>query len=116
MKFLVQVVFIAILAFFLELFLPWWSIAIAAFIGGLIFNTKANFGAGFMAVALLWMAKAFLLHNASVAPLADRVAQLLFMNAILLIVTTGVIGGLVGGLAGMTGAAVHRKRKRRTYY
>lgn len=116
MKFLTQVLFIAILGFFSELVLPWWSIAIAAFIGGVIFNTKANFGAGFLGVALLWWLWAFLAQQDASAPLAEQVGQIFMMNALLLTIVTGVIGGLVGGFAAMTGAALHRKRKRRLYY
>lgn len=116
MKFLIQLIFIALTAFVLELFFPWWSIAIAAFLGGAVFNTRANFGAGFLAVALLWSVKAFLLHHGAAAPLADRMAALLFVNTPLLIAITGVIGGVVAGFAAMTGGALHRKKRRSLYY
>jgi hypothetical protein len=34
MKFFLQLLFIFILGYVLELFFPWWTIAIAAFLGG----------------------------------------------------------------------------------
>jgi len=55
MRFPVQILAIIILGFFLELFLPWWSVALAAFVGGLLINTRMNFLAGFLAVGLLWI-------------------------------------------------------------
>jgi hypothetical protein len=115
MKFLIQVVAILLLSFLLELFLPWWCVAIAAFIGGVVFNTHANFGAGFLAIALLWTIKALFTTMGAAAPLAQRVSAIFMMNTFLLFVVMAVIGGLVGGFAAMTGSALH-KRKRRGYY
>ena len=117
MKFLLQVIVIVALAFVLELLFPWWTIAIAAFAGGLIFNTRANFAAGFFAIALLWTVKALLIESAAAAPLAERVAGILPLksNKVLLFAFTAVIGGLVGGFAAMAGSAL-RKRKKKSYY
>ena len=55
MRFPVQIVVIIVVGFFMELFLPWWSVAIAAFIGGLLVNTRMNFLAGFLGIGLLWI-------------------------------------------------------------
>ena len=55
MKFLIQIVAIIIAAALLEILLPWWSIAIGAAVGGFFFRSKANFLAGFLAIALLWL-------------------------------------------------------------
>lgn len=115
MKFLIQVLTIIILSFLLELFLPWWSIAIAAFIGGLIFDTKANFGAGFLAIAMLWLVSIVLMDVSASAPLSDRVAAIFMINRPLLYIVTAVIGGLVGGFACMAGGAV-LKRTISSYY
>lgn len=116
MKFVLQVFFIVVFGFALELFLPWWSVAIAAFAGGLIFNTRANFGAGFFGIAILWTLKALLIENNAAAPLADRVAMIFSLSKTLLFVVTAFIGGLVGGFSAMTGSALHKKRKKGTYY
>lgn len=115
MKFLIQLVTILILGFLLELFLPWWCIAIAAFIGGVIFNTRANFGAGFLAIALLWTIKGLFTTMGAAAPLAQRVSSIFMINTFLLFVVMAVIGGMVGGFAAMGGSALHKKR-RRGYY
>lgn len=115
MKFLIQVVLILVLAYILELMFPWWTIAIAAFIGGLIFNTRANFVAGFLGIALLWTLKALLIESSAAAPLAERVAAVFSLSKPLLFVVTATLGGLVGGFAAMMGSAL-RKRKKKSYY
>jgi hypothetical protein len=116
MKFFLQVLTILLLALVLELMLPWWTIAIAAFIGGAVFNSKSNFGAGFLAIALLWIVHALIIDTSAAAPLAERVAGIFKLSKPLLFVVTGVIGGLVGGFASMAGSALQRKRKKSYYY
>jgi hypothetical protein len=112
MKFLIQLIFTAILAFVLELLLPWWSIALAAFAGGLAFNSRANFLAGFLGIGLLWLLYALMMDATSAAPLADRISKVLFINKPLLLLITTLIGGLVGGFAAMAGSALRGGNKR----
>jgi hypothetical protein len=116
MKFLIQLIFILFFGFILELFLPWWSIAVAAFAGGMLFNTRANFGAGFLAIALLWTLRALLIESSAAAPLTDRVAAIFMTTKPVLFIITAMIGGLVGGFAAMTGSALHKSKKRGSYY
>lgn len=116
MKFCLQVLATMIIGYALATFFPWWTVAIAAFLCGLIFNTKANFGAGFLGVALLWLLKAGLIESAAAAPLSERVAAIMGLSKPLLFLVTAVIGGLVGGFAAMTGAALNKPRRRGTYY
>ena len=116
MKFLLQTLTILLLALVLELILPWWTIAIAAFIGGAAFNSRSNFGAGFLAIALLWIIHALIIDTSAAAPLAERVAGVFKLSKPLLYVVTGVIGGLVGGFASMAGSALQKKRKKSYYY
>lgn len=116
MKFFLQLLFIFILGYVLELFFPWWTIAIAAFLGGIIFDTRSNFGAGFLAIALLWTAKALLIDYVAAAPLADRVATIFSLSKPLLFVVTALIGGLVGGFAAMTGSSLNKRKKKNSYY
>jgi hypothetical protein len=116
MKFLIQVIAILIVAFVLELFMPWWSIAIAAFAAGYALKSKANFTAGLLGIGLLWLIKAWLLDFASAAPLTERVAAIFSLNKPLLMLVTALIGGLVGGFAAMTGALLKRNPPSNSYY
>jgi hypothetical protein len=114
MKFILQLFLIIILAHILELFLPWYYIAVAAFLGGYTLKSKANFVAGFLAIALLWSMKAWWIDTGSSTDLAQRVANILLVKQkLLLYLLTAVIGGLVGGFATLSGALL--KRKSRTF-
>lgn len=111
MRFPVQMIVIAILGFFLELFLPWWCIAIAAFAGGLLLTTRWNFLAGFLAIGILWVGKALITDLSSDSELADRVARIFMLhNKALLLLITFLLSGLVGGFAAMTGGSLRNPR------
>ena len=58
MKFLAALILTALLSFVAGLYLPWWGIAIAAFIAALIVYQKAGFAflAAFSGLLLLWVA------------------------------------------------------------
>jgi hypothetical protein len=109
MRLTFQIVFIVALAFMLELFLPWWSIAIAACAGGLLLKSKQNFLAGFIAIALLWFIKAFIVDLVAATALTEKVAQIFKLpNKATLYLIMVVIGGLVGGFASMAGSAIKK--------
>ncbi|MEX2605552.1 MAG: hypothetical protein WD361_15190, partial [Gracilimonas sp.] len=66
-----------------------------------------SFGLGFLALFVLWGGQAFYIHFANDAILSTRIAEMLTVGSPLLIVIfTGVIGGLVSGLATLTGSLV----------
>lgn len=113
-KFIVQVVVIALLAYMLELFLPWWSVALAAAFGGLFLRSDANFWAGFCGIGVLWFTAALLIDIASSGELAEKVAAIMHINETLLIIVTCLTGAVVGGLASYTGSLVTRKRAARS--
>ena len=109
MRFPVQILVIIILAFFLELFLPWWSVAIAAFAGGLLINTRSNFLGGFLAIGLLWIGKALISDLSTDSDLADRVARIFMLhNKAVLLFVIFLLSGVVGGFAAMTGGALRK--------
>lgn len=116
MKFTIQLVSIALLAFILELFLPWWSIAISAFVFGYVMKSNANFFAGFLGIGLLWLLKALLIEMNAAMPLAENVAAILKLNSkALLMLVMVIIGGLVGGFAALTGSLL-KKDAMKHYY
>jgi hypothetical protein len=109
MRLIYQILFIIILGLILELFLPWWSVAIAACAGGLTLKSKYNFLAGFIAIALLWFVKAFIIDMMAATSLTEKVAQIFKLpNKAILYVVMMILGGLVGGFACMTGGAVRK--------
>lgn len=109
MRFAVQILVIVVLGFFLELFFPWWSVAIAAFCGGLLIHTRMNFLGGFLGVGLLWLAKALITDLSSDSDLTERVAAIFMLHSkTLLLLVTVLLGGIVGGFASTTGGALRR--------
>lgn len=100
-------VLILISAFLLNLFLPWWSIAIPGLVFGWWFNEKAgpSFVFGFLALFILWGGQALYIHLANDGILSTRIAEMLQVGSpLLVILLTGVLGGLVSGLATLTGS------------
>ncbi|MBX2944915.1 MAG: hypothetical protein KF725_03690 [Cyclobacteriaceae bacterium] len=105
MRFMVQIILIVALAWIAESFFPWWSSVIAAAVVGFLYKSKANFLAGFIAIALLWLIKAVITDLNAAVPLADKIAKILLVNSkILLLVLTATLGGLAGGFGALTGS------------
>jgi hypothetical protein len=96
-----------LIALVLLQFLPWWSVMVAAFIASILFQLKksAVFFIPFLAIALLWIVYAYLLSNANDFILANKIAVLLPLrgNQYILILVTGIIGGLAAGIAAIFG-------------
>ncbi|HMK26647.1 MAG TPA: hypothetical protein VK483_11525 [Chitinophagaceae bacterium] len=108
MKFFVAVILTALLAFISGLFLPWWDIAVTSLLMALLVHQKAGkaFLAGFLGVFLLWAGIAWWIDMKNNGVLSKKIASILPLggNAILLIIVTGFIGGLVAGFAAMSGS------------
>jgi hypothetical protein len=114
MRFFTQMILIAVAAYLLDLFLPWYSVAIAAFLVSVLIQSASNFFAGFLGVGILWFASAWLINADASNSLASRVAAIfpLNNNETLLMLLTALIGALVAGCAAVAGASL-RKEKRR---
>jgi hypothetical protein len=108
MKFLVAILLTALLAFISGLFLPWWGIAVTSLLVALLVHQKAGkaFLAGFLGVFLLWAGLAWWIDMKNNGVLSKKIASVLPLggNAILLIIVTGFIGGLVAAMAAMSGS------------
>ena len=108
MKLPVATVLTALLAFVAGLFLPWWSIAIAALLVAIMVHQKAGkaFLSGFLGLFLLWAGLAWWIDMKNNGLLSKKIASVLPLggNTILLILVTGLVGGLVAGFAAMTGS------------
>jgi len=98
-------IFTIILAYVLSLYLPWWSVMIATLISGFLIPLKkvAVFFVPFMAVALLWIVQSYILSSANDFTLAKKIATLLMLkgNSTLLLLVTGIVGGLAAGISGI---------------
>mgnify|MGYP001047204498 CR=1 FL=1 len=96
-----------VLAIILSQFLPWWSVMAASFISALLLPLKKTsvFFIPFLAIALFWMVYSWSLSSTNDFILAKKIGVLLTIgdNAYLLILVTGIIGGLAAGVSALFG-------------
>ena len=114
MKFILSILLIAALSFLAGLVLPWWSIAIVAFLVGLFFPQSIGRGflSGFLGIFILWFILALWIDIKNESILSHKIAQLFPLggSAIAIIIVTALIGGLVGGFAAMSGTSIRPAR------
>jgi hypothetical protein len=96
-----------IIALILSQFLPWWSVMLAGFITAISFSLKksAVFFVPFLAIAMFWMVYSFWLSSTNDFTLSKKIAVLLPLqgNPYVLILVTGIVGGLAAGIAAIFG-------------
>lgn len=114
MKWLISILVTGIVSFLAGLYLPWWSIAIIAFLVALFIHQKplSSFFSGFLGVFLLWIILSSFINAANGDILAERIAGMfgLGTNRTLLIIITGLVGGLVAGFAALTASYLRKER------
>ncbi len=122
MKFILKIIFIAALSYAVELFLPWWSVVLSAFLIGILIPTSGfnSFLSGFLGVGLLWLIFSIAIYNRSDGILATRIAAIFQLNQpVLLVVVSSIIGGVVGGMGALTGSQFFRlftKEEKKSLY
>jgi hypothetical protein len=116
MKLVTAIVLTAFLAYVVGIYstLPWWSFAITSLIIAVAVHQRPwkAFVAGFLGLFLLWAGMALLKDAANDHVLSTKVATILPMGGsyLVLILVTGFVGGLVSGLAALTGSFLRRSR------
>ena len=114
MKFFISLILTALLSFAVCLFLPWWSIAIAAFVVAVLIPQKPfkSFLTGFISLFLLWGGLSFWISNNNDHMLAKKIFVLLLKmdNPYLLIIATALIGALVAGFAALAGSYLRKSK------
>lgn len=115
MKIIVAIILTGLLAFIGGLYLPWWSLAIAAFLVALLIPQRGGkaFLSAFIGVFLLWAGMACLIDNRNESILSEKIAAVFPLggNSLLLILVTAIIGGLVAGFAAMSGSYLRSSSK-----
>jgi hypothetical protein len=110
MKFITTLLLAALMAYAIGMYtsMPWWSFAITNLIVAIAIPQKPfiSFLSGALAVGLLWACLSMIIDQSNHHILATKVATILPMKGsyVLLILVTSIVGGLVGGLASLTGS------------
>ncbi len=113
MKFILKISITALFAIALGMLLPWYTAAIAGLLGGFIFSKSGghDFGMGFLALFFAWAITAVIITQSTGSLLPQRMAgvfPLEFLGWPALVVVTGIIGGIAGGLGSLTGGHLRR--------
>jgi hypothetical protein len=115
MKVVVSVLLTTLLAFVAGLYLPWWSLAIAAFFVAVFIHQHPGkaFLSGFLGVFILWAGLAWWIDMKNEGILSKKIAELLPLggSSFLLILVTAFIGALVAGFGAMTGSFLRSTNK-----
>lgn len=101
---------IFILSLIVSYVLPWWIVAIIAFLASLLIarSSAHAFWSAFAAIFIVWVVLALFKSVPNNHLLATRVAHLFPFGGqwIWLLLITGTIGGLVAGMSAWSGALV----------
>lgn len=109
----------AVLALLLQLILPWWSAPLVAFLVAISFEQTPlkAFLNGFGAIFLLWFVSALAITVYNEGILAARLAILFSLpGGYLMVPVTGVVGGLAGGMAALSGSLIRKAWKEKNSY
>jgi len=115
MKFIISIILTGLLAFVIDLYLPWWGIAIAAFFVAALIHQQPRYSylSGFLGIFILWFLLAWLIDIKNQSILSKKIALLLPLggSVFLLMLITSFIGGIVGGLGALSGSFLHKKKR-----
>ncbi|MEP0369342.1 MAG: hypothetical protein ABJN36_02275 [Cyclobacteriaceae bacterium] len=122
MKFLARLILISIFTYGLSLYAPWWILFVVTF--GVCFGIHGSsintFIGGFLGVGLVWLVTAWILDYQSNAAFTDKMVQLFPVeDGILLVILSGIIGGVCGGLGALTGNSFKQlfvKQRKKSIY
>jgi hypothetical protein len=113
MKFFIAILLTALLGHAAPLYFPWWSFAITSFLVGIVIHQKSGKAlvAGFFGIFLLFTIHTFILDYQNDHLLAKKVATILPLggSSLAIILVTAFIGGLISGLAAISGSFARGK-------
>ncbi len=120
MKLILRTLLLGVILYFLPADLPWWSIVVVGILMGIILPGPAlnTFISGFLAGGLMWLFLSWQIDNATGSYLSEKIIELFpFSDATYLIILSGLIGGLLVGLATLSGSSfrqIFSKKKKKT--
>ncbi|RED97539.1 hypothetical protein [Marinoscillum furvescens] len=122
MKLIARLILVMILTYFLSFYMPWWIVFVVTFLTGFIIHGSGInvFIGTFLGAGLVWMLYAWYLDYNTASILSQKVIQLFpFDDPMMLIITSGLVGGLCGGFGGLSGNSFRQlflKKKQKSFY
>ncbi|MEP0987416.1 hypothetical protein [Ekhidna sp.] len=122
MKLIIRIIVMGALTYFVSPLSVWWSAMVIAFVVCYVSPSSGlnAFVAGFLGIGLVWMGHAWNLDVLNESSFSNIVADIMQVNeSVLLVFATGLIGGLAGGFASLTGTTFRQlfvKNKKRSLY
>lgn len=101
------ILIIVVLSWIMQLFFPWWIIAVVCFVVCYVFKTSGftGFSGSLLAVFVLWFLGAYLNDSHFDQPMSHILGSLFGnVSSSAVFFLTGITGGLVGGLSGWLGS------------
>lgn len=107
MKFGISILLTILVSFAAGLYLPFWSVGLVAFLVAVFIYQKPGMAylAGFVSILLLWVLLAWWIDAQNDGILSKRMATLFPLggSSFMLILVTGIVGAIVGGLSALSG-------------
>ena len=107
MNLVVRILVICILSVMAQIYFPWWSAVVVAVLVEAILGKgdRTSFYTGFYGIAIPWMILATYIDVKSESVLTIKILELFKLPqfSFVMIIVTGLVGGLVGGVGSMTG-------------
>lgn len=103
----IQGVSLIVITGLLQIFLPWWIIAVSAFILAYVFNSSllSSFVISFTALFILWSVAALWANQNFDTSMAQLIGHILGpIKPFYVFIITGIVGGFVAGLGGLMGS------------
>jgi hypothetical protein len=95
----------------LQLIAPWWVVALTPFLINAWRPSSPGYAffVSFGAIAMLWLSYGLYLHVNTAGSMSNRIAEIFSLpGGWMLLLITSIIGGLVGGIAGLSGFYVQQ--------
>jgi hypothetical protein len=112
MKFGIAIILTMLVSIVSGMYLPFWSVGLVAFLVAIFVYQKPGMAylAGFVSILLFWGLLAWWIDAQNDSILSKRMANLFPLggSSALLILITGLVGAIVGGLSALSGSFLRK--------
>ncbi len=106
MKLIVKIILIAALTYFGGFILPWWTVMLSAFFICFLIDGSVigSFVSGFLGGGIIWLGYSWYLDIKTASIMSSKIIEMFPLeDKIMLVIISGVIGAIAGGVSGVAG-------------